>query len=287
MRKRIGQDAKLLRLKIFNHMLETRGWKYRTFLRHLRFFKYLALAPIRGEFLESYYVLMRYLDDVVDGDVPLPVGYSNESNYLSHKISFSNNPVNPGDEVDHLMLYCFQLAEKLGKDFKDETKDILESLLFDAERRNKWIIFSREELTWHFHILDIRGTIRATLKIFNDNPDKYSFLEPLGKACRYQYDIEDFEADIAAGYINIPKEDCQHFDINIEDMKKRYSPKVYNWLRFHALEGISLIEEHHRIISEGNFSLFERLVFRFVYEMPAKKVFLQLLSEEQQQRQNH
>ena len=48
-------------------MLNTRGWKYRVFLRYLKLFKYLAFAPKRGEFLESYYTLMRYIDDVLDG----------------------------------------------------------------------------------------------------------------------------------------------------------------------------------------------------------------------------
>ena len=57
-----------MRARVYQHMLATRGWKYRAFLRYLRFFKYAAFAPIRGKFLECYYVLMRFLDDIVDGD---------------------------------------------------------------------------------------------------------------------------------------------------------------------------------------------------------------------------
>lgn len=268
-----------MRSKVFHQMLETRGWKYRAFLRYLRFFKYAAFAPLRGEFLESYYVLMRYLDDIVDGDLPLPVGYSNASKYMAEKISFSFNPVNPQDEVDHLMMYCFELAKKFGEDFQEETKDILESLLFDAKRGDKLIIFPQEELARHFHVLDIKGTIRATLKIFKDNPEKYLILEPLGKASRYQYDLEDFQADIAAGYVNISREDCEHFGISEEDLQASSSLKVKAWLRYHAEQGIALLEEHHRLLPTGNFSLFERLVFRFVYENPARKVFLHTLSE--------
>ena len=76
-----------MRNRVFKHMLKTRGWKYRAFLRYLRFFKYAAFAPTRGEFLESYYVLMRFLDDIVDGDAPLPEGYLNESDYILGKLS--------------------------------------------------------------------------------------------------------------------------------------------------------------------------------------------------------
>ena len=93
---------------------------------------------------------MRHLDDVVDGDVPLSEGYSSAGEYLSLKIEFSNNPVDPKDEVDCLMIYCFKLAERFGEDFHTETKDILNSLLFDARRRGKGIFFPKEELTITF-----------------------------------------------------------------------------------------------------------------------------------------
>lgn len=260
MSKEAERQAKLMRTKVFHHMLETRGSKYRVFLRYLRFFKYAAFAPTRGEFLESYYVLMRYLDDVVDGDAALPAGYSAESGYLIDKITFSTHPEDPKDEVDFLMKHCFDLAEKMGKDFQSETKDILESLLFDARRRGKWILFPEEELNWHFHLLDIRGTIRATLKIFNDDPDKYLILEPLGKACRYQYDIEDFDADLAAGYVNVSKEGCEQFGIEQEELKNSLSPNVRRWLEHHAKDGLALLTEHRRVMPKGKFSLFETLV---------------------------
>lgn len=261
-------------------MLDTRGWKYRVFLRYLQFFKYVAFAPVRGEFLESYYVLMRYLDDVVDGDAPLPAGYSDECAYLTAKIAFSNIPVNPMDEVDYLMIYCFELAERFGEEFQAETKDILDSLMFDARRRGKGTIFPKEELNYHFHLLDIRGTIRATLKVFKDDPEKYKILEPLGIACRHQYDIEDLETDIAAGYVNISIEDCERFGIKQEDLYKCSSSKMIRaWLRHYSEEGITLLSEHHRILDQGKFSLFERLVFRFVYENPARKVFMKILTE--------
>lgn len=269
---------KEIRSKVFGHMLKTRGLKYRTFLWHLRSFKYVAFAPTRGEFLESYYTLMRYLDDVVDGDAPLSKAYSNETKYLLEKIKFSKYPLNPRDEVDYLMLYCFKLAEKFGEDFQSETKDILECLLFDAKRRNKYIVFPKAELMHHFYMLDIRGTIRATLKVFKDDPDKFKLLEALGTACRHQYNIEDFEADIAAGYVNISKEDCDRFDIKLDDLHKM-SPKVKPWLRHHAEEGMALLAEHHRIMPLGKFSRLERVVFKVVYEIPARQTFRKILSE--------
>ena len=198
-----------MRQRVYDHMLERSSSKYKSFLRYLRIFKYVAMAPKRGTFLESYYVLMRYLDDIVDGDLPLPNHYISESEYIRDKIEFSHSLNNPRDEVDFLMLYCFDLASSFGEDFIEETSDILHSLWFDAKRRNSQQIFSRSVLEEHFHLLDIRGTIKATLKIFKEDPEKYQILEPLGVACRYQYDIEDINSDLAAGYVNIPKEDIK------------------------------------------------------------------------------
>jgi len=268
-----------MRNRVFKHMLDTRGWKYRAFLRYLRLFKYIAFAPTRGKFLESYYVLMRYLDDIVDGDVPLPDGYLNEYDYIVEKIKFSKHMINPEDEVDYLMLYCFEIAEKFGEDFQAETEDILNSLLFDAKRRGKMIIFPNKELMHHFHLLDIKGTIRATLKVFKDDPDKYLLLEPLGTACRYQYDIEDIKADLEAGYVNISKEDCKEFNILREDLNNPSSLKLKNWACHRAKQGLELIKEHHRNLDKGNFSSLEKWTFKLVYELPAKKVFKNIIAE--------
>lgn len=269
--------AKEMRTIVFQHMLSTRGWKYRTFLRYLRLFKYLAFAPVRGEFLESYYTLMRYLDDIVDGDLPLPENYKTAANYISAKIEFSRHLLNPEDEADHLLVYCFDLAKKFGENFQNETKDILESLLFDANRRSTFAVFSEEELNHHFHLLDIRGTIKATLKIFKDDPEKYHLLEPLGTACRFEYDIEDIDTDLAAGYVNISAEDCDRFNILPEDFKNSSSLKIQKWLCHHARQGLDLLELHFKNLAYGNFTMFERLAFRLVYEKPARYCFCECL----------
>lgn len=277
------KDPGQMRKRVFRQMLETRGWKYRSFLRYLRIFKYAAFAPARGEFLENYYVLMRFLDDVVDGDVPLPPGYQNESEYISEKLNFARNPLHPKDEADYMLLYSFQLAEKFNENFQEETEDILSSLLFDANRRGKLTIFPERILEHHFHLLDIKGTIRATLKIFKDDPDKYLILEPLGIACRYQYDIEDIEADLAAGYVNISKEDCEKFNIEKADLMNPSSLKIQEWLYSHAVEGMRLIKKHRGLLPSGNFTLLERSTFLLVYELPARKAFQKLILETKRQ----
>jgi len=266
-----------IRSTVFQHMLITRGWKYRIFLRYLRVFKYISFAPTRGKFLEYYYTLMRYLDDVVDGDAPMPEGYTSETEYIKEKIHFAKHPVYPKDEIDHLILFCFRLAESFHENFQEETQDILGSLLFDANRKGKMIIFPSKILMQHFHVLDIRGTIKATLKIFKEDPAKYTLLEPLGTACRYQYDLEDLVTDMQAGYVNIPEEDCKTFDIHIQDMHNLSSAKIKAWCRYRASEGMKLLAEHRKLLPEGNFSLLSRATFPLVYEHPARRLFKEVL----------
>lgn len=268
-----------MRERVFDHMLKTRSWKYRAFLRYLRLFKYFAFAPTRGKFLESYYVLMRYLDDIVDGDSPLPEGYQNSSEYIREKIQFAKDPGIPVDEVDHLLVFCYKLGEDFNEKFKTETLDILNSLLFDAERNGKKMIFPEKELNEHFHKMDIRGTIRATLKVFKDDPEKYKLLEPLGTACRYQYDIEDIQSDLQTGYINISREECDRYEIAMKDIQDPNSDKIKIWLKVHAQKGLGLLQKHREMMPKGNFSILEKSTFLLVYEMPARKTFLKTLSE--------
>lgn len=278
MAENLDKIAHNMRSRVYKHMLNTRGEKYRAFLRYLGLFKYVSFSKTRGDLLQSYYTLMRYLDDVVDGDAPLPQGYSNATQYITEKIIFSKNLKSPKDEVDFLMIYCFELASKINEDFNSETEDILKSLLFDAKRRDKSIIFPEKVLMHHFHLMDIRGTIKATLKLYKENPNKYHLLEPLGIATRYQFDLEDFEADIKAGYINITEEECQKFSINKEALNIN-NPSVKDWFRHRAKLGLSLLEEHQRRLSEGKFSFLTRITFPIVYELPARKLFKKILKE--------
>jgi len=271
--------ARQMRQKVYAYLLETRAWKYRSFLWYLRFFKYISFSPVRGEFLESYYTLMRFIDDIVDGDAPLPSAYQNAEDYIQSKLAFSKAPNNPVDEVDYLMIYCFDLGKQFGDDFAEETNDILSSLLFDAKRRGKHIIFPEKELMLHFHLMDVRGTIKATLKLFNESPEKYELLSALGIATRIHYDLQDFETDLEVGYINITQEDCKRFGIDLSIIKDPAHPAIRNWFIHQANKGMQLIKEHHGNLKKAHFSMLTRCTLPVVYEWPAKKYFKKILEQ--------
>ena len=267
-----SDNYRVIREEIYSHMLKTRGSKYKWFLKGLKSFRYL-MGSARGEFLESYYTLMRYVDDVVDGDIELPFRYRTREQFVTEKIEFSQYPNDPKDNVDHLMTYCFELADSFGENFSEETINILSSMLFDAKRIGKRQIFSEGELFHHFHLLDVRGTIKAALKVFEENSEKYNLLKPLGLATRIYYNLRDFHEDIRAGFVNIPKEDFDRFKIFPNDLENKTSPNVRKWFNDKSRRGINLLSEHKKRISNGDLGLLVRMTLPLVYERPARIYF--------------
>ncbi|MCP3928761.1 MAG: class 1 isoprenoid biosynthesis enzyme [Bacteroidetes bacterium] len=272
-------NHKDIRKEVFSSMLKRKGKQNRAFLRYLRIFKYFAFSLRRGAFLENYYLLMRCIDDIVDGDAPLPEGYLTAEAFVLDKIAFAANPVTPNDEYDALLLHCYDIGDSFLQNFQEETQDILGSLLFDARRIEKLQVYSKKELWKYFHEMDVRGTIRATLKIFKEDPEKYKYLEPLGNACRVYYNLRDFEEDIRAGYVNIPKEDMERFGIRKVDLSNKDHPAIRNWFIDQAELGMQLLAKHHLFLKQCRFSCLARATFSLVYEKSAKDYFIKVLNE--------
>ncbi len=270
-------DISSLKRQVFDHMLATRPEKYRSYLSALKAFKYVAFSPSKGDFLESYYAAMRHIDDVVDGDAPLPDGVMSAEDYVQRRIDFSSSLRAPSDIADYLLLHASEKAKSFGQDFRQETEDILYSMLFDARRRGKKSIFSAEELNHHFHLLDIRGTISATLKVFGEDAGNYKILEPLGLASRIFYNLRDYGEDIEAGFVNIPNEDIKR--LQIEDPQDRISDGVRIWFRQESLRGLELLASHRTNMWGSDFGMVSRITLQFVYENPARKYFQKTLHE--------
>lgn len=275
---KLEENFKEMKEEVFAQMSSREGKNYKWFLRAVRAFKYLSFNPTRGKFFEGYYTLMRHIDDIVDGDALLPKGYNSAVEYVVQKIDFAENPTNPKDPADYLMIYCFELADQFGEDFSSETQDIMGSMLFDARRIGQRIIFPEETLKYHFHLLDIMGTVRGSLKVYGEDPDKYPVLEPLGISSRIYYNLRDYDEDIGVGFVNIPAEDCEKHKISSFDLENRLSRGVQEWFLEQANLGLSLIEQHRKNLAETEFGLLTRMTFPVVYERSARKYFEKVIN---------
>jgi len=217
---------------------------------------------------------MRRVDDVADGHLPVPQGFASASDFVKYNIEFDYK--NPQDDTDYLAIYYSQLAKKQGFDLVNESKDILYSMLFDAIRDGKNIVYSQKTLTDHFDLLDIRGTICAALKIFGEDPARYEDLSALGQAARIYYTLRDFPEDVKDKQINISREDMNKYRLSVNDLR---NPSAMRPWRLHeAGRGTLLLEKHRQNIKQTPpFKFVTRATLPFVYSVPARCHFNKIL----------
>ncbi|MBI4130064.1 hypothetical protein HY468_01975, partial [Candidatus Roizmanbacteria bacterium] len=54
--------------------------------------------------------------------------------------------------------------------------------------------------------------------------------------------LSDYEKDIKAGYINIPREDVDQFGMTLDDIKDVNSPNVKEWFAKEKTRAMDLLE---------------------------------------------
>lgn len=234
------------------------------------------LFPRRGGLLLGVNAIMRIIDDIADGDLPTPDGYTNVS-YLQRKREFIQNQHEPEDEIDHYVQYCTDLAHSLGFDIREELDDFFIYFLFDAERLGTRQVFPQAKLNEAFEAC-ARGTIGGMLKLFGENPDKSDSFLYLGKVVLTHYTLRDFELDIAKGLVNIPCEAFAEYRIDQEDFSDRFSPGVRSWFNSQAVLGLNLLEQHRQAVRNISLPLLGKGVLPLLYENPARRYFKEVLA---------
>ncbi len=271
-------------------MLQSRGGKFGTF------FYLMEMAGVAGAvilpkgkeritFLKTYYALMRYIDDIVDGDRPMPKGCTSAAVFVEELLAWNerhrNGEVTAGDNpIQRLLAYCYETGTKFGEDFHTETDEILTSMLFDARRRGTAEIHSEHDLQTYFHSLDINGTVRGCLKACGEDACFEEALTPLGQATRIYYNLRDLEEDIQAGLINISSEDIARLGITHDDLQRgMQSEKILRWWQEQAAIELNLIETHRKTIQTLPLRTLTKNVLHWIYERPAEKFLLDKLEE--------
>lgn len=230
----------------------------------------------KGKMLEADYLAMREIDDIADGDIPIPEGYNSASQYIDEKIAFLQTSVAPRDNVEALLFYCEQLSQKIGLSLTHERELILRSMLFDAKRFGKYQIFPAAVLNEHFYRCDIQGTGMGALKIFGEDPTMYKFVVPLGIASRIHDNLSDFEKDVRAGCINIPQEDYDRLGMTLEDIRDVNSLKVRVWFAEQVEKARILLEKDRVLFPQGGFSPLGSLFVHLYIRRPAVRYFRNL-----------
>ena len=281
-----AMDVRRFCANVREDMLQRNPSKYGAFLRSMEMViaivSFLPEGRMRGNFLRAYYMLMRHLDDIADGDRPLPEGNQSATALLDELMEFSaawqrgEQPA-PRTFLQGLLAYCLRFAGNFDEDFTSETRDILSSLKFDAERRGKDMFFSEHDLQEYFHRCDISGTVRGCLKICNEKPKLEPAFEPLGNAVRIHYNLRDLTEDVRGRLINVSQEDAQRLGISLDALREQgdMHPGVCAWRNEQVALGLRLLEQHRTLVKTLNIQPITRLILWGGYERPARRFLSQ------------
>lgn len=186
---------------------------------------YGLVKPIRAALIRSAYFWFRHVDDVVDGDKPLPAGYQNQQEFMQEKVLLVQQISQPdghpvfGDPEDILLADYFSLAKRLRIDLSEESLAVLDTIALDEERARTRRVLSQRELNDYFDKLDF-ACIGGALKVAGETCDSGD-LSSLSWAVRTMFNLRDFPRDFAQGIINISREEMQLYDIDLDQLQGR------------------------------------------------------------------
>ena len=266
--------ARKLCREVLGHMRQTRGEKYRGWLLGLASAQLLFPEKHAAELLLAVYAAMRDIDDCIDGDAPLPEGYVSGAEYARKTYSFLEHPRQPENRAEYLLGYAITLMSAGKFDIIEEIALVLQSLRFDALRRNPNSprIFLEDVLKKYSYRRDIPGVVRACLKLSREHEKgiEADDLAELGEAVQIGYNLRDVYRDWEAGYCNIPLEALRIPELSvIGESGKLPEVLVRRWKRGGAARGKKLLAQYRK--STRKLPLFRRtrLGLYIAFERPA------------------
>jgi phytoene/squalene synthetase len=239
------------------------------------------LPEPNAQVLLHCYAGLRPLDNVVDGDAPVPEGYASAADYVrGRKEHLARGTIEDGVDMH---LRCAQAAaHRAGFPIRDELETMLAYFLFDAERTGTWRTFRRAELDAVFFSRDIFVCTRIPLMAFGEDAGRWDAIAPLAEAARTGYDsLRDLAQDLGKGVVNIPSEDMAAFGIapaRLALPDPLSDPAVRAWRKHEARRGISMLGEYRRAARGLDLKPFTRATLAGIYEAPAYARFARSLA---------
>ncbi len=189
---------------------------------------YGIAQPEQAALIRSSYFWLRHVDDIADGDKPLPTNYSSKQEYLKSKRKLLATVFSPdgspiyGDKEDLLVLDYALRAKQLGIDLGQESLAILDTITFDEERSRTRRIPTKAELDDYFYKLDF-ACIAGALKVAGETWTSDS-LADLSWAVRTMFNLRDFPKDFRDGITNISLEDIEAYGIDLKNCEGKETP---------------------------------------------------------------
>jgi hypothetical protein len=120
-------------------------------------------------------------------------------------------------DIEQFVIKIFEISKTINLDVKDETKNIISYFVFEKDRLNTNIVYSKHNLDEQFNLID-NSLALISLKLLKDDVSKIKYLKPLLCASRKHYILHDFPEDIVKGYVNFYEEDLQKHKVSMKDL---------------------------------------------------------------------
>lgn len=218
--------------RYFSLLVHRNKQKYASYVRAMKMQVWiLMLASWRvSQAINYQYAWLRIVDDRIDGDMDLIdtdiLWYAEKRFHILNALARPD--FSPETPEDTLLQETLRIARENGKEMeiKQSIQMILESMIFDAKRIKRFRetgrleFLPREELEQHFYNLDIVGTgIGMLVYLGSKNiAEDLKKLHNIGRACRIEYNLNDFVEDIEHGILNISHEDAEKYRITESDL---------------------------------------------------------------------
>ncbi len=177
---------------------------------------YLAgiINPTQAKICRSAYFFFRHIDDVLDGDRKI----STDPKDYVHSILEEINGNNHGPKIIELYNYFMERIEDYKRDGdnpEEDSRKIIEIMLFDYQRSKEKTVYSRRELEEYFKrvyvpVMNISLMIARSQLRGKNIPEMVSIIGHL-------YSIRDMEIDLPRGIINIPIEELEQSGLKEDD----------------------------------------------------------------------
>ena len=225
--KRLQAEASQLQRSTAWDTMASRG--FRGFKQYGIYFAGMWIGGLRygeqADLIRSGCFYWRWVDDVADGDRPLPKGYTTRREFLQRRDSVANllffhsEETIYGDREDILLAHYYFLARKRGIDLTRESFDILESIVWDEERARNRRVLTQQELNDGLNKLDF-ACIDGGFKVAEESYSSQD-LFALSWAVRTMFNLRDFPKDFAKGIINISAEDIERYEVDLTRLEGR------------------------------------------------------------------
>ncbi len=240
--------------------------------------------PQRANLIRSSYFWFRHIDDVADGDKPLPKQYQNKQEFLETKreligqlFSQASGPIY-GDKEDLLLADYYSTAKKLNVDLSRESFAILDTIILDEERARNRRVLSQEELNSYFYKLDLAcgdGALKLVGETFSSEE-----LAMLSWAVRTWFNLRDFPKDLDSGIINISAQDIYLYNIDLDCIEGRptveqlmeYDP-IKKWYGDQTKAGLNYLDYARADINRLPLKRITRFALNSRFVQPAERAF--------------